>query len=100
MRPPGEIRQALLDAALALTTPERSPTLLEMATKAQVGFTAARDTVRNMRRANVLGIVRERRVPYRNRPVSEYAPCRPEERSGGEACPLRAAVSSWCGPVV
>lgn len=74
MRPAGEVRQALLDAAAALFTPERSPTLLELAQHAQVGKTAARQTICNMRRAGVLALVRERKVAYRNKPVAEYCP--------------------------
>jgi hypothetical protein len=74
MRPAGEVRQALLEAAAALSTPDRSPTLLELALHAQVGKTAARQTVCNMRRAGVLAMVRERTVAYRNKPVAEYCP--------------------------
>lgn len=77
MRPAGEVRQALLNAALALATPERAPTLRELAIHSQVGFDAARDTLKNMCRANVLRVVRTRRVPYRNKPVAEYAPPEP-----------------------
>lgn len=95
MRPAGEVRQALLDAALALTTPERSPTLVEMATYAQVGFLAARRTVDNMRRAGVLVIVRPRRVSYRNRPVAEYSTSNALKRVGGAPCPFRDVFATW-----
>ncbi len=74
MRPPGEIHQALLDAARELFTPERAPTMAEMAEHARVGMTAATATVKNMKRHGALRQVRERRVTYRNRPVFEYAP--------------------------
>lgn len=74
MRPPGEIHQALLGAARELFTPERAPTLAELAQRAQVGRDAARRTVDNMKRHGALRQVRERRVTYRNRPVAEYAP--------------------------
>lgn len=100
MRPPGEVRQALLDAALALTTPERSPTLLELATKSQVGFMAARRTVDNMRRAGVLVVVRTRRVDYRNRPVAEYCPPNRAEALGVERIPLRDMFATWQTPIV
>ncbi|MNV74275.1 hypothetical protein D3C71_1674820 [compost metagenome] len=74
MRPAGEVRQALLKAACELATPERAPTLRELAHRAQVGQGAARVTVDHMRRAGQLCIARLRKVPYRNRPVAEYTP--------------------------
>ncbi|WP_052712033.1 hypothetical protein [Paracidovorax citrulli] len=74
MRPAGEIRQALLQACQALATPERAPTLREIAAHAQVGLQAAETTITNMRRAGVLRVVRPRHVDYRNRPVAEYVP--------------------------
>lgn len=74
MRPAGEIRQALLESAFALATPDRAPTMLELAHHAQVGYEAARRTVDNMRRAGTLALVRQRAVPYRSRPVAEYCP--------------------------
>lgn len=77
MRPSGEVRQALLSAAVALTTPEQAPTLAELAAKSQVGLDAALITVKNMVRSGALVIVRTRRVPYRNRPVAEYAKAAP-----------------------
>lgn len=70
----GEVRQALLDAAAALHTPERSPTVGELAAHAQVGRDAAVATVKNMRRAGQLRIVRTRRVAHTTKPVAEYAP--------------------------
>jgi hypothetical protein len=74
MRPPGEVRQALLLAAHEWATPERGATLREMASHAQVGLDAAAHTVQNMRRAGVLQQARLRRVDYRNKPVAEYVP--------------------------
>lgn len=74
MRPAGEIRLALLQACAALATPERAPTLREIAAHAQVGLSAAESTITNMRRAGVLRQVRERKVDYRSRPVAEYVP--------------------------
>lgn len=100
MRPAGEIRQALFDAALALTTPERSPTMLELAHHAQVGYLAARRTVDNMRRAGILVRVRERVVDYRNRPVAEYCPRRRGQQVSSASCPLRDAFASWAMPIV
>ncbi len=73
-RPAGEVRRALLQAAVALRVGDKAPTLREMARKARVGHSAARVAVSNMRRAGSLVIVRHRQVDYRNRPVAEYAP--------------------------
>ncbi|BEP93246.1 hypothetical protein GmRootA79_16300 [Acidovorax sp. A79] len=74
MRPAGEVRLALFNACQALATPERGPTLQEIAAKACVGLQAARNTVPNMVRAKQLRSPRTRRVAHRNRPVAEYAP--------------------------
>jgi hypothetical protein len=78
MRPAGEIRTALLEAASEMYRFEnaelRGPTLAELAEKACVGRGAARQCVSNMKRAGELAIVKERVVNYRNRPVAEYAP--------------------------
>lgn len=74
MRPPGEIRVALLGAARELFTPDRSPTLAELREHAKVGREAADHTVKNLTRHGALRKVRDRRVAYRNRPVAEYAP--------------------------
>ena len=74
MRPAGEVRQALLNACTQLATPDRGPTLREMAAVACVGLQAARRTVENMSGAGQLHRVRDRKVEYRNRPVAEYVP--------------------------
>lgn len=95
MRPAGEVRQALFDAALALTTPDRSPTLLELAHHAQVGYVAARRTVDNMRRAGILVPVRERVVDYRNRPVAEYCPRKRVQQISAASCPFRDVFAGW-----
>lgn len=71
-RPAGEIRQALLQACHQLQTPDRAPTVRELAAAACVGVDLARRTLDNMRRAKLVSIVRSRRVDYRNRPVAEY----------------------------
>jgi hypothetical protein len=74
MRPLGEISLTLLGAMQELCTPERGPTLQELALHTQVGLGAADSTVKNLRRAGHVRIVRTRRVDYRNRPVAEYEP--------------------------
>lgn len=91
---------ALLDAAKALATPDRGATLRELAHHACVGVSVARYMVSAMAKHGALVIVRTRRVPYRNRPVAEYAIPLPVEQtqvSGGWA--LGAAMASWRGPM-
>ena len=73
-RPAGEVRRALLQAALDLNLGHRAATLRELARAACVGQSAARIAVKNMRRDGVLSLVRLRSTAYRNRPVGEYAP--------------------------
>jgi hypothetical protein len=78
MRPPGEIRGALFSAAQAfvksLPDGRHGATVRELAACANVGYNAALETIRNMKRAGDLEIAGELEVPYRNRPVAEYAP--------------------------
>lgn len=74
MRPMGEISLALLGAMVELRTPERGPTVQELALHTQVGIDAATNTVKNLRRHGHVRIVRTRRVDYRNRPVAEFEP--------------------------
>ena len=69
MRPAGEVRQALLRAAVQLATPDRGPTMRELASAACVGYSVARRTVDHMKRSGELRVARERKVDYRNRPV-------------------------------
>lgn len=93
MRPAGEIRQALMSAVTELYTPERAPTLAEIANHSKVGTDAARRTIGNMTRHGALRIVRERRVHYRNRPVAEYAPA--EVIAGAGYVDLASVFSAW-----
>lgn len=101
MRPPGEIRQALIDAAHQLVAelgrPNGGATLAELAARSCVGRDAARCYVDNMRRAGVLKIVGQRRVQYRNRPVAEYAPA--QNSSSADTAPSHLALcncmQSW-----
>jgi hypothetical protein len=74
MRPAGDVRQALFTAACTFHNQGMPATLRELAHKSQVGLDDARRCVDNMKRAGDLTIVGTRRVDYRNRPVSEYAP--------------------------
>jgi hypothetical protein len=94
MRLAGDTRLALLKAAAELHTPERAPTLRELAIKACVGQEAAMHTVKNLTRCGALKIARTRRVEYRNRPVAEYAPAQPLEQ-GGAMADLGNVFASW-----
>lgn len=73
MRPAGDVSQSLLTAIDALMTPERAPTLQEIAAQAGVALDAARQTLKDMKRYERVCIPRTRKVHYRNRPVAEYA---------------------------
>jgi hypothetical protein len=78
MRPPSEVRHAVLKAVVMLATPERGPTLQEIDAAVQGELPVGSDTVRryldNIKRSGAVCIARQRRVDYRNRPVAEYAP--------------------------
>lgn len=93
-RPQGEIRQALQRAAQALyqqrlTAPLEGQqgeiligaTSLELATRAQVGRDATRETLKNMVRAGELTIVGRIRPEWSSRSLSVYAPA-PRRRGG------------------
>lgn len=96
MRPPGEVRLALLRAVGELATPERGPTLREVAEHAGVGRQAATHTIGNLRRYGVVVVARTRRVPYRNRPVAEYALPVPGDDPAVQG--VRALMAAWAGP--
>lgn len=98
MRPAGDVRRALLDAceALAGEMPEgRGPCLREIAARACVGMTAARNTVPNLVRARVLHGVHDRQVGYRNRPVKEYRPAPAATAANDPFAQLLGAMRAW-----
>jgi len=91
MRPAGQVRLALIQAAREIAAeigaPNRGATLAEMWRPCtgrygvgvmQVSHREARNLVPKIKAAGQLSIVNQRRVPYRNRPVAEYAPCNDE----------------------
>lgn len=94
-RPAGEVRRALLQAAVALNMGGRAATLRELARAACVGQTAARVAVSNMRRSGSLVIVRTRRESYRSRPVAEYAPSASACAPAISTNPFQALASAW-----
>ena len=95
MRPMQDVSKALLNAADALNSPSKAPTMREMAVHAQVGLKAARYSVTNLKRAGLLQIVRDRKVSYRNRPVAEYAPSTPTPPSPHVTDSLGAVLAGW-----
>jgi hypothetical protein len=97
MRPRGDIRQALSRAAWSLATERpQGSTWRDLASKAQVGFAAARRTVCNMQRDGELQVVDTLRVPGAARPMNLYAPAQ-ETRAAGDGTPALAGVlQAWC----
>lgn len=99
MRPRGEIRQALGQAAVALVAEQGGigATWRDMAARAQVGYAKARQTVRDMARAGELQAVDSVRVPPARRPMVRYAPS--AGRSGWSATqygnPLDGVLTAW-----
>jgi hypothetical protein len=87
MRPPSEVRTAVLKAVVTLATPERGPTLQEINAAVCSEIPVGTDTVRryldNIKRSGAVCIARQRRVDYRNRPVAEYAPAGQVSRQQG-----------------
>ncbi|KAB2893170.1 MAG: hypothetical protein F9K35_17155 [Burkholderiaceae bacterium] len=98
MRPAGEVRQALLQACEALAPGfpvGRGPTLREIAGRACVGLEAARRTLNNMCRSGPLCQVNTRKVPYRNRPVAEYALAPMASAANDPVMGLALAIKAW-----
>lgn len=96
MRPAGEVRQALMQAAQDLCSGGAGVTLSELADKSCVARDSARRCIDNMRRAGHLQVVGSRRVDYRNRPVAEYAPVDPDAPVIGEGwVNLGNCLSGW-----
>jgi hypothetical protein len=95
MRPRGEIRVALFDAAQALKQEQGGATWREMAARACVGFDAARKTVSNMVLAGELEPCGQVRAAHACRPMVRYAP----KRRGGWVSSgfghLDAALRGW-----
>lgn len=100
-RPRGVIRQALLASAAQLSgaSPMGGVTWRDAASHAQVGFSAAETTWRNMRRAGDLVDVRAVRMEHASRPMMLCRPAAaPPASAGTEAggcAGLVEAVRSW-----
>jgi len=74
MRPQGEIRRALANAAEQLAEEKGGATWRDLAMRAQVGFAAAKATVRNMERAGTLEPIGSEKAAHSRRWMTLYAP--------------------------
>lgn len=92
MRPRGEIRQALQMAALVLVERYGGVTWRQLAQHAQVGYEAARGTVKNMVRAGELQVVGQATMPRSRRPMALYAPAGVHAAGAAE---LSSALGAW-----
>ncbi|MES2959785.1 MAG: hypothetical protein V4792_16470 [Pseudomonadota bacterium] len=103
MRPRGEIREALASAVTELLfrssecTAFANPgvTWRDAALRAQVGFDAARQTMRNMARDGELVPVGTARVDHACRPMVLYAPASEAMRCAAATLELSHAIDSW-----
>lgn len=114
MRPRGEIREALASAFHELSpTPDvcafrgavahqgvlddvcAGVTWRDAAVHAQVGFDAARQTVRDMHRAGELVTVGTARRAHANRPMVLYAPAPGASEHAAASVELSNAINGW-----
>lgn len=89
MRPPGEVRQALL-AALARGGPGDFEAL---AARSQVGLAVAQETLRQMARAGAIKRLDRKAGPKRGRPRVEYA--LPGSQGSAATPPGLALAQQW-----
>lgn len=99
MRPSGEIRQVMIQAAQVLAEKQGGATWRDMAQWALdqrvcVGIVAVRRTVENMARAGVLAPVDTVRRPHSRRPMVRYAP-RAENWATATTGSLDCVLRSW-----
>jgi len=94
-RPRGDIRQALAQAAQALHVERGAFTWREVAQAAQVGYTAARQTVKNMQQAGELVRCGRRKVPGVCRPVNLYA--MPTVDAAPSTARVEDVLRAWLG---
>lgn len=97
MRPPGEIRAALSEAARVLKAEANGATWRDMALRANVGFLAARRTVENMARSGELVPVGSAKVAHSKRWMVLYEPAAVPAAvpARGPAPGLDAVVRGW-----
>jgi hypothetical protein len=94
MRPRGEIRQAISDAAYTLKE-QGGGTFRDLAQLACVGYQAAEATAKNMARAGELAVVGKVRVPNVRRPMNKYAPAEQGENWITGATSLSRVMQGW-----
>lgn len=101
MRPRGEVRAALSEAAQALRAECGAASWRDMAERAGVGYQAARQTVENMARAGELVPVGFEKRAHSRRWVALYEPgaalmIAPPARRGDEAEAICARMARSC----
>jgi hypothetical protein len=95
VRPRGEIRQALADAAQQLAAQREGFTWREAAEAACVGFAHAKQGIKDMARAGELqALPHTRQVPGVCRPMRLYAPTR-RESWVGQGAELAQVFTGW-----
>lgn len=98
MRPPGEIRRALRDAAQAQFAERgQGATWRELAQRARIGLQVARRTVDNMARAGELQVAGSVRVPGACRPMTAYVPATAPDPGPAPHHPLDLLLRTWAG---
>jgi len=98
MRPPGEVRQALEDAARKLKQEGREATWRELAEAAKVGYRVAARTVANMENAGVLEVVGSAKRAHSRRWMNVYSPTDATQVSWARqttAGDLQAVTRAW-----
>lgn len=86
---------ALAAAAAELTRESGGATWREMAIRACVGFTVARDTTRNMARAGELVVLGRRCASGTNRPAVVFASGQLDESASDTGVSLGAVLGAW-----
>lgn len=99
MRPVGDVRKALSEAAEALAKEASAATWREISARANVGFKVGRNTVQNMERAGVLEKVGVEKRAHSKRWMVLYAPpgapCSAAESPGPA---LDTVLRTWSRP--
>ena len=98
MRPAGEVRVALRDAAQVLAQEQGGATWRDMAVQACVCWDTARATVKNMVARGELAPVGLVRVPRARRPMVRYAPAEQPgavTAAGALGAPLAGVLQTW-----
>lgn len=100
MRPPSEVRSALLQALA--TAPQCVGTWRELAAASCVGYDAARQTLRAMAASGQVAVVGTHAAPHARRPMMLYAPADHFADTGKMVTPsaepvTAGAVDCWAG---